>query len=76
MDSKLHYNKITIETLGEKNQIEFAVRLTEGPLEESVLLKVLVPRKEPLSVLGAQEDAVRRAIQLLQMTLKDWSPEG
>jgi len=76
MNDQLNYNKITITTLREQNQIEFGVQRIEGALEESVLLKVLVPRTEQLSVLGAQEAAIRRAIQLLQMTLQDWTPEG
>lgn len=76
MNDQLNFNKITITTLREQNQIEFGVQRKEGALEESVLLKVLVPRTEQLSVLGAQEVAIRRAIQLLQMTLKDWTQEG
>lgn len=76
MDENIKYNSITITTLGEQNQVEFAVQRTAGDQREHVALAVLIPLQGQLSIRDAQVQAIHRAIELLKMTLPEQQPPG
>lgn len=63
------YNSVTITTLREQHHLQFDVLRREGDREESVTVKVIVPERPSRSLLQLQQEALQRAIEILQNAL-------